>query len=498
MRKHFIAVLLFALNGVLFAQTDYFFLVEKPASPGSLIVSVYQTLVVSLVTDIDTVSAAAYGGDSAFLFAAMPGNLPDLAEMAAAGLLPDAVPKEVSGGSFAEALALADEQAAVWGRPEADKKLIIITGAAASGKIHNIPPPPQAFSGIYYLSLDAPPEQGIEGITTPDCIWAVDSENPQPADPQFAPLADGLFNCIKAIVPQYKKINLSEDFTSFSVGSFLLRVRKAVVLAYNNGSGPVELLKTGQAAQGASIYPQSDWTVMQISEGGVYTIENGGAALAAAVQEVSVFVLVAAIAAALIAILSVILVASKFLKERRRRKEILQKRQFNVLYEKDNVEQTGFQPPIYIEKVPDGTGGFSSGATIRTILANMMIPDLERSLLDEVTEIHPFLTCDAVQSPPVWTVHYAPRAESPLPLNIQPFMMPNSNDSQPAWANPAAASSDIGSNSWAQDAKPGDEGGDSKYIEKETVIFGNENLFEIKNIFKKETKCKLFLKKPKS
>lgn len=476
MKKRFIAILLFSLNGVLFAQTDYFFLVEKPASTGNLIVLAYQTLVASLVTDIDTVSAVTYSGVSTFLFASMPGNLPNLVGLVAANLLQDAAQEAVSSAGFAEALALADEQAAVWGRPEADKKLIIITGAATSGKIKS-PSAPQAFSNIYYLSLDSLPEQGIADIATTAYTWAIDSENPQPIDPQFVvSLADGLFNCIKAIASKYKKITPAEDFAAFSVGNFLFHVRKAVVLAYHNGTDPVKLLKNEQTAQDASIYPQSDWTVMRISGNGNYTIENGEAALIVAEMEVSAFVLTVLIFIAIAIIVILLIIIVVVLKKAGKIGDVV----FEIAVLRSSQDICPRKPQVCIKKKNDDPMFFESGAKFKDMFEIMGVNFPSKELSNVVEKEFPQILFEKKK----WLIKFNPNHIRKVPVGEGKKKVDITGISLD------------GSDSDSQtEEKSGQE--EIITLESDTIIvnFDAKKQFEVKNIFKKNAAYKLFLKK---
>jgi hypothetical protein len=476
LRKPFIVLFLFSLSGILFAQTDYFFLVEKPASPGNFIVSAYQTLVASLATDVDTVSAVAYSGASTFLFAPMPGDIPDLPKLAAARLAPETVKKGVSNASFAEALALADEQALAWGRPEAEKNLIIIAGAATSGKIET-PARPSNFSGIYYLSLDSLPEQGIAAMANPDCVWAIDSENSQPADPQFISLTDGLFNCIKTIAPRHKRISPSEDFAAFSAGNFLFHARKAVVLARHSGADPVELLKNGQPAQDASIYPQSGWTVMQIAEGGSYAIENGEAALVVAELEISalVIVLLGSIAIA-ISVVLLIIISVVFKGIASRGKPV-----FEITVLRNSQDVCPRKPQVCVKKKSDDPIIFESGAKFKDMFKIMGAHFPNNELSNIVEDEYPQILFDKKEK---WIVKFnskhikkAPVAEKKKKLDIDSISLDGSNP---------------GSQTGEENAQE-----EITTLESDTVKirFDNKNQFEVKNIFKKNSAHKLFLKK---
>ena len=81
-------VLFLVFGGPLFAQTDYFFVLEKPA-PQSVSTTVFQVLVSALVTDNDTAGAVSCGDNASLLFAPLSGGTPNLAELAAAKLHSD-------------------------------------------------------------------------------------------------------------------------------------------------------------------------------------------------------------------------------------------------------------------------------------------------------------------------------------------------------------------------------------------------------------------------
>jgi hypothetical protein len=136
---------LILLGGYIYAQTDYYFLVENP-SPSTLEIPVFQTLISALVTDHDTVGAVSYADSPSFLFAPLPGNTPGLPGMAAGKLLANPLRSPITAAGFAAALDLADAQSLAYERPAAPRKLIIITTA---GSMNVPPPPPPKFSNKF-------------------------------------------------------------------------------------------------------------------------------------------------------------------------------------------------------------------------------------------------------------------------------------------------------------------------------------------------------------
>ena len=398
-------VLFLVFGGPLFAQTDYFFVLEKPA-PQSVSTTVFQVLVSALVTDNDTAGAVSCGDNASLLFAPLSGGTPNLAELAAAKLHSDPLKGAgaVSAAGVSSSIALANEQAAAWGRPDVEQKLIVITGPASKGKARNIIAP-DAFSAVYYLSLDAPPEQALADLAGPDHFWGLDSVTPEPSDPAFLPLEDGVFACIQAIIPQYKKAAIGSDLATFSAGNLFWQARKAVALAVNTSPDPVGLLNAGNTP-GLSIFPQPNYTVLLLeNRGGTYTVENGEILLAAVWGEFSlvVFVVLGLAAAAL----ALVILAAAAVAAKRIGKQTATV--FVVSYEINDRASGLPNAEICKKKKRKKEGVFESGDSLKTIMAYIGVE--EAKLDPRVTgDGYPHIEWDREKD--AWFVQYNPNTAS--------------------------------------------------------------------------------------
>jgi hypothetical protein len=282
--------ILFFSGGFLFAQVDYFFVLEK-AGTGSVAVNVFQTVLTSVIKPNDTVTAVAYTNGASMLFPPLPGNTPDLPKLALDALLADASKTVPSQAGLTAALALADSQALAWQRPGVERRLVIISGSTlAAGKSQ---PPPQNFSAVYYAAVDGAPDPGLAALADPANQWLIDSTPDTAVDASALTLEDGLFAMIKAMAPDYERVNIGDDFSSFTLGGlFWEEATGARVLALNLSGDDVRLLKNGDEAP-CEAYSQGSYTVftLQNPSGGKYLLENGKVLLVIETRRISVVML---------------------------------------------------------------------------------------------------------------------------------------------------------------------------------------------------------------
>jgi hypothetical protein len=300
---------LFFPGGFLFAQVDYFFVLEK-TGPGSVAVNVFQTVLISVIKPNDTVAAIAYTNGASMLFPPLPGNTPDFPKLALDALLADASKTVPSQAGLTAALALADSQALAWQRPGVERRLVIISGSALpAGKSQ---PPLKNFPVVYYTAVDGAPDPGLAAlVVNPANQWLIDSSltldtalTPDTAAGAAAlTLEDGLFAMAKAMAPDYERAKIGDDFISFTLGGlFWEEGTSARVLALNLSGDDVRLLKNGAEAP-CEAYSQGSYTVftLQNPSGGKYLLENGKALLVIETRRISVVMLpIMAVAAVII------------------------------------------------------------------------------------------------------------------------------------------------------------------------------------------------------
>ncbi len=134
MKKLLLFGLFLFIGGLVFAQTDYIFLIEKKSAGKEINISVFQALAAALVTNTDTLSVVTYSDNASYLFSPLPGNTPDLIHIASHALSSETLRGTVSTEGISSGLTLANEQGNAWGRVDARQKLIIITSSPSSGK----------------------------------------------------------------------------------------------------------------------------------------------------------------------------------------------------------------------------------------------------------------------------------------------------------------------------------------------------------------------------
>ena len=406
MKKAWFVTILIILSSSVFAQTDYFFVLERPTAQDDTVVSVYQTLAAALITDNDTISIVSYGetGGASFLFSPLPGNTPDLIRLSSQRLSAIPLRGAVHASAISSAITLADEQAAAWGRFDAEQKLIIITGSPSAGRGVNITAP-GAFSGIYYLSINTASEPEIADIAGAGFYWAVHTD-PTFQSPDFISLADGIFACINAIVPrQYIKASVHDDFISFSAGNLLWQIDRAVVLTANTTGDQANILKADEIISDLSVFSQSAYSVlhMETVSSGTYTVENGEIVLVLVQRELSfvVFAVLAAIAAGVVIVI-LIAVSAAAVGMKKRTAPV-----FSVSYEINDSSAGNRKAEICRVKNRKNAGSFESGDTLKSIINYMRIEDSKLNA-KTVSESYPVIVWDKQKAS--WFIRYNPNA----------------------------------------------------------------------------------------
>jgi hypothetical protein len=435
--KKFFVLFLALLCGRVFAQTDYYFIVEKSAA-SILAPPVLQTLITSLVTEEDTVSAISYDDKAVFLFAPLPGNIPGLPKIAAGKLLEKPVKTAVTYAGLAAALDLADEQALAYERADVPKKLIIITCA-----IPRSPPTPPRnfrrpvnFSEIFYLALDTELDQLIVSIADPGFSWAVDSTLTSAAEPDTGVLTleDGLMACIGSVIPNDGMVNPRKGSDSFSLGDPFHQIHRGVVLAKNTAPEDAVIFKDNKPVSGVNTNRLGDYSIIDFygTGSGEFTVANGEMLFAAGWQQISPFVYIAGagVIAALALLVLVLLVAVA------RRIKIENKPVWKAVVEYKGV--AGRFTAEIAKKKAKSDEYFGSGVTIKMLLSDMRVSDTVDS--STVNDMYPRILYDKHNNK--WFIEYKPvsAAEVQLPKNnagfagIDPF-----KTSQPANAGMPSA-----------------------------------------------------------
>jgi len=477
MKKAYILILLLALSKPIFAQTDYTFVVERSSE-----ISIFQFLATALVTDIDTISAVSFSDRAAYLFSPLPGNTPELIRIVSEKVHSD--PLRGRNGTptgISAAITTANEQAKAYERSGASRKMIIITSALRTDGTTNLSLPTDAFTDIYYLSFDMSLDQvqAIVDITNKDAdgnnyAWAI---NFVLQNHDFLLLADGLYICVNAIIPDRYKVDANHDILNFKVGNFFQQVSRVIVLAVKNSNDDAFLYKSGTNVPVPILdIPQVIYSILspKYPSNGNFSITNGEIVLVMFSDAPSFF--------ARFIICLIILVVFIFLVHKinkRIKKDIVSKAcQFIVKWEKDNKDGGGFQPSVYIKrnkKNDDFADSFESGVRIYEIIQKM---SLDKAMLNEkiVTNSFPYL--DYVKSEKTWYIKYNPNLVNTNPLNIQADAPKRKFDPD----NPSYV-----------DVSPNKSEVQPEY-DKECKVDFIKNVFEVKYVFKDEC-YKLILEK---
>ena len=404
MKKGIIVVLILlslilCFNQSLFAQVDYTFVLEKTATSNDINIPIFQTLAAALVTDIDTISVVSYTDTAAYLFPPLPGNTPELIKITGEKIRSDPLKGSVSTNGISEAIKLANEQAAAYERKGATKKLIIIAGSGSKGKMPDIKTLDDNFyknfvfkDRVFYISLDVEAEEYFKKLATLSSdetkfyYWAIDTQNPDPDPAKYVSLADGIYNCVHANAPQFKKINFFSDLVTFSAGNLLQQVGKMVVLVKNTGDKPLDddavyLNKSGVKVPNLSVFPQKTYSVMQVKDVnmGKFTVENGKIELVLVRSQISFIVFgAAAVILAVILLIIVISIAKAAKKGSEAKRPVYQ-----VSYMKSGRDSGQLKANICKVRSKK-EGDFESGVSIKSIVEYMGIKDkLDQKVVDD-------------------------------------------------------------------------------------------------------------------
>jgi hypothetical protein len=404
MKIKLISALFFLLPFTVFAQTDilsrlqgpplvisdYYFVAEKPGADDSA-VPVLSAFLAALVSDADTVSFITYAEKPLIVCPPLEGNTPDFPQLIMDRL--NAVPaaKAVSETALAAAVNLADEQAAVNARPEAVRRLLVFSGArtAAAG----IAPPKNFNGGVFYVSLDSPPEQALAAIAGPGRFWHFGIKQP-PAGEAAAPedpvnFADGFAALISAVNGGYGVGQ--KDAQAFTLGAFFKTVRGAVILVENANS--LSLSKDNKAVQEARLIPAGQYGIIKLNNApaGNYTVAGADVVQVMEWTGLSPAIFAAgglAIAAVLLILLVAVIAAAGRAKEQRRTV-------FKVICEVNNNNPGFPEPEICMKKNPKYPLKFESGSSIRAIVMTGMRGEIEETKLSPVVKDNsPFIEFD--------------------------------------------------------------------------------------------------------
>jgi len=473
-RKVYLLAVFLLLGKSLFAQTDYVFVLEKPQTGSDVSISVFQTVVAAMVTDNDTLSAVSFADKVTYLFSPLPGNTPELVRIAGEKVRADPLKGVVTAAGISDSIKQANEQAKAWGRSGAVSKLIIITSSLSVGKARNIAEP-DSFDSIFYLSLDSPPEQILVDIAEPlsngsEFCWAIDTKNSIPAE-DYVSLADGIYNCVHANAPKFKKLSFDSDLAGFSAGNLLQQVGKMIVLVKNTAADPVDLYKSGKKAANLSVFPQKTYSVVQVEavSMGKFTVENGEIVLVLACGEISIIVFgAAAVVLAAIFLIIVVSLAGAAKKGREAKRPVYQ-----VTYLKSGRDSGQLKANICKVRNRKNEGDFESGVLIKSIVEYMGIKDkLDQKVVDD---FYPRIAYRADKE--AWFIEYNPESvtvsamDEPVTAGTEEYdIFGGGSSSQPTESN---------------------DGMGEESIPKDEQVTGSS--FKIKRIFQNDLENKLVL-----
>jgi hypothetical protein len=372
---------------------DYYFVAEKPEADDSTL-PVISALLAALVSDADTLSFISYSEKPLLVCPPLGGNTPDLTQLITDKLKAAPAARAAAENALAAAISLADEQAAVNARPEALRRLFIFGNSKT--KATGMSPPKNFSGGIFYISLDAPPEQAIAGIAGSGHFWHFGIKQP-PAGEAAVPedpvnFADGFAALISAVNDRYT-IGQKNDQT-FTAGSFFKMVKNVLVLVENVQTGPaLSVSKDNKAVPEARLVQAGQYGIIKLNNApaGTYTVAGGSIIQVAEWAELSPLIFTAGglvLAAALLILFILIITAAKRRKEQRMPI-------FKVVCEV-NSKNAGFpEPEICTKKNPKNPLQFESGAHIKEIVMIGMRGEIEESKLSPIVkDDSPFIQFD--------------------------------------------------------------------------------------------------------
>jgi hypothetical protein len=408
MKIKLIVVLFFIIYPV-FAQkdisfiSDYYFVAERPG-PDDSVLPVLSALVAALVSDADTVSLISYSEKPLLVCPPLEGNTPDLVQLITDKLKAVPAAKSVAEDTLAVAINFADEQAAVNARPEVLRRLFIFGNPKT--KATGITPPKNFSGGVFYISLDAPPEQSIAGIAGPGHFWHFGIEQPSvgeaavPEDP--VNFADGFAALISAVNDKYTRGQKGEQ--TFTVGSFFKMVKNVLVLVENAQAGStLEVSKDNKAVVEARLVQTEWYSIIKLTNApaGNYRVAGGSVIQVMEWTELSPLIFATgglALAAALLILFIVIIAAAK--RTAKQRIPV-----FKVVCEV-NGRNAGFpEPEICLKKNPKNFLQFESRARIKEIVMIGMRGEIEKSKLSPIVkDDSPFIQFDKQRK--LWSLKY--------------------------------------------------------------------------------------------
>jgi hypothetical protein len=367
------------LQGSPLVMSDYYFITERPSDDTAL--PVLSVLLAALVSDADTLSVISYSEKPLLICPPLEGNTPGLTQFITDKLKAVPAAKTVAENALAAAISLADEQAAINARPEALRRLFIFGNSKT--KAGGMSPPKNFSGGVFYISLDAPPEQAVAGIAGSGHFWHFSIKQPPAGDEDTVNFADGFAALISAVNDRYT-IGQKNDQT-FTAGSFFETVRKVLVLVENIQPGPaLSVSKDTKAVPEARLVQTGQYGVIKLNNAaaGTYTVAGGSIIQVMEWIEISPLIFVAgglALAAALLILFILIIAAGK--RRAKQRKPV-----FKVVCEV-NSRNAGFpEPEICIKKNPQNSFQFEPGAGIKEIVMIGMRGEIEESKLSPIVK----------------------------------------------------------------------------------------------------------------
>ncbi|MDR1074114.1 MAG: hypothetical protein LBL45_10650 [Treponema sp.] len=276
MKKVLIAIPLLLASGIAFSQTDYFFVLGGTAN-GNRTLPVFYTLLSSIISENDTVSVLSSSGAATLVCPPVAGDTPHIAS-----ILPS-FPSAPSGDS-ASALALAGEQAAIYGRQGARRALVVISSDQNDAPLAR----PTSFTDIYYIAVDAPLNPALTAVSNPGCAWEINDDS----------LADVLSGFITLLAPRYKKVKksaLDDDAGVLSIGDFFHKTKRAALLVENGAAGQTAITKS-RIPVSCDLTQIDGYSVVALNDPawGKYDVGNGKALVAVEWNELSPIVFIAA------------------------------------------------------------------------------------------------------------------------------------------------------------------------------------------------------------
>jgi hypothetical protein len=353
------ALLLAGMAGTVFAETDYFLVMEQ--KPGGGFAQAVAMAIVPLLDPADTVSIVGMSNTVTLLLPPMSLGTPGLLAMINNVLLKP-IPQTLGRTSpryspaVAAAVNLTDEQAGALALAQPGRKARLVILAETTLKADGVPSP-STFARIDYISLNAAADPTLAGS---DGIWALaEQPNPGAALPERL-FAEGFLEFTKTINDTYTAAAISDDGGSFALGDFFHTAHNAAVIMMGaeaavskKGSGP-----------GGETYQYGNYAAAAPGAGGAYTVAGAQVVFAAAAAPLKLWVIptLATSALALAAGLVVFLLNGPA------------PAAFNIRIAKmDNRVYRDAENPVYIARVGWGSKKLGSGSTFRDVLNRIVV-----------------------------------------------------------------------------------------------------------------------------